>query len=378
MQTLGRVAIIGGTVLVALVNIIVFADSENHSKAAKAAIYLKLYEWALVIPLVSVLGVVLASLLRALNTVDGIEWIRMLYLYPTTIGDDVLTAMAESDKVCKYIDLPLQHAADSVLKRMKRPGTRALYERLLTRIRTTLPDVTLRTTFIVGYPGETEAEFEELLQFLREARLDRVGCFAYSPVEGARANGLPDPVPEEAKKERVARFMQVQAEISRAKLRAKVGRTLEVLVDEMQGATAIARSKADAPEIDGIVRVKSAYTIDETVARIKQDIAAKGIMFFSAVDQAKLASDAGIKLRPSTLLTFGNPPLGTQFITANPNAGLDWPVRLLVTQDDKGDVWAVYTDFQWIAQRHSITDRVAQFNMASNVIGSITASVQAK
>ncbi|MEQ1615211.1 MAG: DUF302 domain-containing protein [Hyphomicrobiaceae bacterium] len=129
---------------------------------------------------------------------------------------------------------------------------------------------------------------------------------------------------------------------------------------------------------DGIVRVKSAYTIDESVARIKKEIAAKGIMFFSAVDQSKLASEAGIKLQPSTLLTFGNPPLGTQFITANPNAGLDWPVRLLLTQDDKGDVWAVYTDFQWIAQRHKITDRVAQFSMASDVIGSITASVQAK
>ncbi len=129
---------------------------------------------------------------------------------------------------------------------------------------------------------------------------------------------------------------------------------------------------------DGVVRSKSVYSVDETVARIKADIAAKGIMFFSSVDQSKLAADAGIKLRPSTLLTFGNPPLGTQFITANPNAGLDWPVRLLVTQDDKGDVWAVYTDFQWIAQRHGITDRVEQFNMASKVVTSITSSVQAK
>ena len=129
---------------------------------------------------------------------------------------------------------------------------------------------------------------------------------------------------------------------------------------------------------DGIVRVKSAYAVDATISRLKQDIAAKGIMFFSTVDQAKLAADAGIKLRPSMLLTFGNPPLGTQFITSNPNAGLDWPVRLLVTQDEKGDVWAVYTDFQWIAQRHGITDRAAQFNMASNVVASITSSVKAK
>lgn len=129
---------------------------------------------------------------------------------------------------------------------------------------------------------------------------------------------------------------------------------------------------------DGVVRVKSAYPVEETITRIKQDIAAKGIMFFSSVDQSKLAADAGIKLRPSTLLTFGNPPLGTQFITANPNAGLDWPVRLLVTQDEKGDVWAVYTDFQWIAQRHNITDRVDQFNMATSVVTSITSSVKAK
>ena len=129
---------------------------------------------------------------------------------------------------------------------------------------------------------------------------------------------------------------------------------------------------------DGIVEVKSAYSVDETITRLKADIAAKGIKFFMAVDQAQLAADAGIKLRPSTLLIFGNPPLGTQFITANPNAGLDWPVRLLVTEDEKGDVRAVYTDFKWIAQRHGITNRDAQFKMASNVIASITSAVAAK
>jgi uncharacterized protein (DUF302 family) len=129
---------------------------------------------------------------------------------------------------------------------------------------------------------------------------------------------------------------------------------------------------------DGIIKVKSAYPVDETISRIKQDIASKGIMFFSAVDQSKLAAAAGIELRPSTLLMFGNPPLGTQFITSNPNAGLDWPVRLLVTQDEKGDVWTVYTDFQWIAQRHGITDRDSQFKMAANVVASITSSIQEK
>ena len=129
---------------------------------------------------------------------------------------------------------------------------------------------------------------------------------------------------------------------------------------------------------DGVIRVKSAYPIAETIARLKRDVADKGIMFFSAVDQAKLAADAGISLRPSTLLMFGNPALGSQFITSNPQAGLDWPVRLLVQEDEQGNVWAVYTDFAWIARRHGITDREQQFRMASNVVASITSSVTAK
>jgi uncharacterized protein (DUF302 family) len=134
---------------------------------------------------------------------------------------------------------------------------------------------------------------------------------------------------------------------------------------------------AHANDHDGIVRVKSAYALDETIDRIKKDVSDKGIRFFSEIDQSKLAADAGIKLRPSTLLVFGNPPLGTQFITSNPNAGLDWPVRLLVTQDDDGSVWTVYSDFGWIARRHGIKDRAAQFEMASQVIASIAASVAA-
>ena len=129
---------------------------------------------------------------------------------------------------------------------------------------------------------------------------------------------------------------------------------------------------------DGIVRVKSAYAMPETINRLKQDIATKGIVFFSTVDQSKLAAEAGIKLRPSTLLVFGNPALGSLFITSNPQAGLDWPVRLLVQEDEKGQVWAIYTDFSWIARRHRIADRQDAFKMASNVIASITSSVQAK
>jgi uncharacterized protein (DUF302 family) len=126
---------------------------------------------------------------------------------------------------------------------------------------------------------------------------------------------------------------------------------------------------------DGIIRVKSAYPVAETVARIRQDISGKGIMFFTEVDQSKLAAGAGITLRPSILLTFGNPPLGTQFITSNPNAGLDWPVRLLVFENEKGEVWTAYTDFAWIAQRHGIKDRDAQFKMASSVVTSILSTV---
>jgi uncharacterized protein (DUF302 family) len=129
---------------------------------------------------------------------------------------------------------------------------------------------------------------------------------------------------------------------------------------------------------DGIVRVKSAYPIGETLERLKKDIAEKGIKFFSEIDQSKLAADAGIKLGPSVLLIFGNPPLGTQFITANANAGLDWPVRLLVYENDKGEVWTAYTDFDWIARRHGIANRKDQFKMASNVITSIASSVKAK
>jgi uncharacterized protein (DUF302 family) len=137
-------------------------------------------------------------------------------------------------------------------------------------------------------------------------------------------------------------------------------------------------SGAQADSDDGIVRVKSAVAMPEAIGRIKADIAAKGIKFFSEIDQSKLAAEAGIKLRSSTLLLFGNPSLGTQFITSNPNAGLDWPVRLLLTQDDNGEVWAVWTDFEWIARRHNIKDRVAQFKMATEVVASITSTITHK
>ena len=137
-------------------------------------------------------------------------------------------------------------------------------------------------------------------------------------------------------------------------------------------------ARPSADEMDGVIRVRSAYGMDDTIARLKKDVADKGIMFFSEINQSQLAEKAGIKLRPSTLLVFGNPPLGTLFLTSNPDAGLDWPVRLLVHQDAAGNVWAVYTDFAWIARRHRIADRDDAFKMASMVIGSITSAVAAK
>jgi uncharacterized protein (DUF302 family) len=145
------------------------------------------------------------------------------------------------------------------------------------------------------------------------------------------------------------------------------------------GLAAALPAVAQSLDGDGIVRVRSAYPLDETVARLKQDIAAKGIRFFQEIDQRQLAAEAGIKVLPSTLLVFGNPPLGTQFLNARPEAGIDWPVRLLVQQDERGDVWAVYTDFLWIARRHGVKagDR-KPFETASGVIASITSAVQAK
>src|SRR4026209_2592124 len=173
----------------------------------------------------------LARLLRELNTVDGLEWIRMLYLYPTTIGDDVLAAIAESEKVCKYIDLPLQHASDNVLKRMKRPGTRASYHRLLERIRTTVADVTLRTTFIVGFPGETDRDFAELQDFVKTVGFDHVGVFTYSHEEGTSAHGLVDDVAARVKKQRQSALMSLQRQIVKRAQQLRAGQQGRLLVD---------------------------------------------------------------------------------------------------------------------------------------------------
>ena len=179
-------------------------------------------------------------------------WVRLHYMYPYPSVDDLIPLMAEG-KILPYLDVPLQHASPTVLKSMKRPGT---IEKTLERIhhwREICPEITLRSTFIVGYPGETEQDFELLLDFLEKAQLDRVGCFPYSPVEGAAANKLANQVPDEIKQQRFDRFMQLQQKISMQKLQAKIGKTLAVIIDEVDEEGAIGRSMADAPEIDGVV-----------------------------------------------------------------------------------------------------------------------------
>jgi ribosomal protein S12 methylthiotransferase len=185
---------------------------------------------------------------------DAAPWVRLHYVYPYPHVDDVIPLMAEG-RVLPYLDVPFQHAHPEVLKRMKRPASG---EKNLDRIkawRSGCPDITIRSTFIAGFPGETEAQFEYLLEFLREAQLDRVGCFAYSPVDGAAANQLPGALPDEVREERRARFMHVQEEISRTRLRRKVGTRQRVLVDAVSAQGGVARSTADAPEIDGVVHV---------------------------------------------------------------------------------------------------------------------------
>ena len=199
-------------------------------------------------------------------------WVRLHYVYPYPHVDEVIPLMAQG-RLLPYLDVPLQHANPRILKLMKRPASG---ERTLDRIRAgraTCPELTIRSTFIVGFPGETEAEFEELLEFLEAAQLDRVGAFAYSPVQGAAANALPDPVPEERKQERLARFMATQEAISAARLRRKVGSVQQVLVDEVGASVAVGRSSADAPEIDGkvyvhgAVRLKPGQFIDVRIER---------------------------------------------------------------------------------------------------------------
>ena len=194
----------------------------------------------------------MTELARALGELGA--WVRLHYVYPYPHVDEVVPLMADG-RLLPYLDVPFQHASRRILRLMKRPANAEDNLARIRRWREVCPDITLRSTFIAGFPGETEAEFEELLAFLEEAQLDRVGCFAYSAVDGAAANALPGPVPEDVKQERRARLMTLQEEISAQRLQRRVGSTLAVLVDEVKADDAIARSSADAPEIDGVVHV---------------------------------------------------------------------------------------------------------------------------
>jgi len=195
------------------------------------------------------------DLARGLGSLGA--WVRLHYVYPYPHVDEVIPLMAER-RVLPYLDVPFQHGSSTVLKRMRRPAHAEDTLERIQRWRRDCPDLVLRSTFIVGFPGETESEFEELLQWLEEAQLDRVGCFKYSPVEGAAANALPDHVPPEVQQERYDRFMQLATAISARRLQARVGRRVRVLIDAVEGDQAIARSEGEAPEIDGIVRIEKA------------------------------------------------------------------------------------------------------------------------
>jgi ribosomal protein S12 methylthiotransferase len=198
----------------------------------------------------------LARLLRRLDAIEGLTWIRLLYLYPTTITDDVLEAMAECSKVCRYIDLPLQHASADVLKRMRRPGNRRVYDRLLARIRERVPGVTLRTTLIVGFPGETEQDFSELESFVADTGFDHVGVFTYSHEDGTRAYALGDDVPTAVKRRRRNALMARQKKIVSSTLASRIGTDVQVLIDgpsQDHGLVVQGRIEGQAPDIDSVV-----------------------------------------------------------------------------------------------------------------------------
>jgi ribosomal protein S12 methylthiotransferase len=203
----------------------------------------------------------LPRLLRRLDRVDGLAWIRLLYLYPTTVSDDVVAAIAESEKVCRYIDLPLQHASAAVLRRMRRPGNRQVYDALLGRIRGRMPDVTLRTTFIVGFPGETADDFAELCAFVEDTGFDHVGVFTYSHEEGTRAFAAEDDVPAGVKAARRAELMERQQRIVAARLNRRVGERVTVMVDGPSPESGLVwqgRLAGQAPEIDSVVYLDQA------------------------------------------------------------------------------------------------------------------------
>ncbi len=197
----------------------------------------------------------LPELLDALAAVEGIEWIRLHYAYPSKFPMEIFTAMAKHPQVCNYLDIPLQHASDTVLERMRRQITRAETTALIEAAREQVPGIAIRTTILVGYPGETEQEFEELCDFIQEMRFERVGVFQYSHEEGTIAHGVEDDVPAEVKVDRANRLMEIQREISAEKNEAKIGKTLRVLFDRKEGGYFVGRTEADSPEVDNEVLV---------------------------------------------------------------------------------------------------------------------------
>jgi ribosomal protein S12 methylthiotransferase len=200
----------------------------------------------------------LASILRQLARVEGIEWVRFLYAYPTTVDESVLEAMASEPKLCRYVDIPLQHASDPILKAMKRPGTGSSNRALLNRIREAVPGVAIRSSFIVGFPGETESDFEALLRFCAEAELDHLGVFTYSNEEGTGAYVAEEAIPEALKKRRREKLMRQQARISHQKNRSRVGSRMRVLVEGPSEETELllqGRGEHQAPSIDGVVLI---------------------------------------------------------------------------------------------------------------------------
>jgi ribosomal protein S12 methylthiotransferase len=240
----------------------------------------------------------LAALLRELNAVDGLEWIRLLYLYPTTITDDVLAAMADCEKVCRYVDLPLQHASADVLKRMRRPGNRKTYDRLLARIRERVPGVTLRTTFIVGFPGETEHDFAELEAFVEDTRFDHIGVFTYSHEEGTRAYAVDDDVSAGTKRKRRERLMTRQQRIVTTLQQTRIGSHVRVLVDGASPEHELVlqgRLEGQAPEIDPVVYLTDCDPSDCAAGQIvsARIVAARGYDLVAAPVNAGAACGQG-------------------------------------------------------------------------------------
>lgn len=199
----------------------------------------------------------IAELLNKLSIIDGIEWVRLLYAYPSHFPEDLISEIANNPKICKYIDIPLQHISDNVLKSMRRGITQRRTKELLYTLKERIPDLTLRTTFIIGYPNETDKEFEELCQFVKDIKFDRFGVFNYSIEENTPSYILGDPIPPEVKEERKSILMEIQKEISQKKNEELIGKSMKVLIDSKEGEYFIGRTERDAPEVDGEVLIES-------------------------------------------------------------------------------------------------------------------------